>query len=52
MEWEQIAIAYVLSKDFITAPILGSTKVESIKEWVEALKITLTTEEIKVGFSI
>lgn len=45
----QIALAYTRSKDFITAPIIGSTKLESIKDLVEGLKITLDEQEIKVG---
>ena len=44
----QIALAYTRSKDFITAPIIGSTKLESIKDLVEGLKITLEEEEINV----
>lgn len=44
----QIALAYTMSKDFITAPIVGSTKLESIKDLVEGCKIKLGEEEIKV----
>jgi len=43
----QIALAYVLSKDLISAPIVGSTKLESIKELVGALDIKLSPEEIQ-----
>ena len=42
----QIAIAWIMAKG-ITAPIIGITSVEKIKEAVEAIKITLTAEEVE-----
>lgn len=42
----QIALAWVLSKPYITAPIVGSTKVSHIESAVEALSVKLTDDEI------
>jgi aryl-alcohol dehydrogenase-like predicted oxidoreductase len=42
-----VAIAWSLSKPFMTAPILGMSKVERIKEAVEAVNFELTKEEIE-----
>ena len=42
----QIALAWVLSKDYITSPIIGSTKVNHLEDSVKALDIILTEEEI------
>lgn len=43
----QIATAWVLSNPHVTAPIVGSTKIDSIKELVQATHIKLTEDEIK-----
>ncbi|KAG8926868.1 hypothetical protein FRC02_008617 [Tulasnella sp. 418] len=43
----QVALAWSLSKDFITAPIVGSTRLESLKELVDGIHVKLTEEEIK-----
>ncbi len=43
----QIALAWLFSKDYITAPILGATKIEHLEQAVEALEIQLSSEEIK-----
>ena len=42
----QEALAWMLSKPEITAPIVGSTSVKHIEEAVSALDITLSPEEI------
>lgn len=42
----QIALAWVLQKEPITAPIIGSTKVSHIEDAVAALSFKLTPEEI------
>jgi len=42
-----VSIAWSLSKPFMTAPILGMSKVERIKEAVEAVNFKLTKEEIE-----
>ncbi|KAG0650455.1 aryl-alcohol dehydrogenase [Hyphodiscus hymeniophilus] len=42
-----VAIAWSLSKPFITAPIIGMGKVERVKEAVEAVNFELTKEELE-----
>jgi aryl-alcohol dehydrogenase (NADP+) len=43
----QIALAWVLSKPYITAPIIGSSKIEHLDQAIAALDIKLSVEEIK-----
>ncbi|MFX0210097.1 MAG: aldo/keto reductase [Candidatus Hodarchaeota archaeon] len=43
----QIALAWLFSKDFVTSPIIGATKLEHIEQAVEALEIKLSSDEIK-----
>jgi aryl-alcohol dehydrogenase-like predicted oxidoreductase len=40
-------VAWILSNETVSAPIVGSTKVESIKELASATHIKLTAEEIQ-----
>jgi 1-deoxyxylulose-5-phosphate synthase len=42
----RIAIAWLLQKEPVTAPIIGATKVSHLQEAVEALSVRLTPEEI------
>jgi 1-deoxyxylulose-5-phosphate synthase len=42
----QIALAWVLQKEPITSPIIGSTKMSHLEDAVAALSITLTPEEV------
>lgn len=42
----QIALAWLLQKEEITAPIIGSTKVSHLEDAVSALSVKLTAEEI------
>ena len=42
----QIALAWLLSKDYVTSPIIGATKAEHLDQAVEALDIQLTTDDI------
>ncbi|HEY5226808.1 MAG TPA: aldo/keto reductase, partial [Methylovirgula sp.] len=42
----QIALAWILQKPEVTAPIIGATKVQHLDDAVAALKITLNPEEI------
>lgn len=42
----QIALAWVLHKEPVTSPIIGSTKISHIEDAVAALSIKLTPEEI------
>lgn len=42
----QIALAWIMSKEEITAPIVGVTKLEHIEEAVEAVEIRLSDKDI------
>ncbi|KAK4058861.1 hypothetical protein OIO90_000307 [Microbotryomycetes sp. JL221] len=42
----QVTVAWVLSNPHVTAPIVGSTKIESIEELAKATHVKLTQEEI------
>jgi len=44
----QIALAWVLQKETIASPIIGSTKMSHLEDAVNALAVTLTEEEIKM----
>ncbi|MEK3806960.1 aldo/keto reductase [Bacillus sp. FSL H8-0547] len=43
----QIALAWLLQKEEVTAPIIGATKVRHLEDAVEALSVRLTDEEIR-----
>ncbi|NKB51812.1 MAG: aldo/keto reductase [Rhizobiaceae bacterium] len=43
----QIAYAWVLSKPYVTAPIVGSTKIAQLEEAISALDVTLTAGQVK-----
>ena len=43
----QIALSWMLHKPYITAPIIGSSKLEHLNDSIAALEIKLTPEEIK-----
>ncbi|TVX99423.1 aldo/keto reductase [Paenibacillus cremeus] len=42
----QIAMAWLLQKEPVTAPIIGATKISHLEDAVGALSVTLTPEEI------
>ena len=42
----QVAMAWVLSKDYVTSPLVGATKVKYLEDAVGALDVELTEEEI------
>ena len=42
----QIALAWVLNKSYITAPIIGASKLEHLEQSLAALEIKLTQDEI------
>ena len=44
----QIALAWMLHKPYITAPIIGSSKMEHLDQAIAALDIKLSEEEIKL----
>jgi aryl-alcohol dehydrogenase-like predicted oxidoreductase len=43
----QIALAWLLNKPFITAPIIGASRMPHLDESIAALEIHLTDEEVK-----
>ncbi|CCO28676.1 Putative aryl-alcohol dehydrogenase YPL088W [Rhizoctonia solani AG-1 IB] len=43
----QISIAWVLSKDPVAAPIVGTTSLKNLEDIVGAIHVKLTEEEIK-----
>lgn len=43
----QIALAWLFSKDYVTSPIIGATKIEHVEQAVEALDIKLSNDDIK-----
>lgn len=42
-----VATAWVLSKPFVTAPIIGISKIERVKEACDAIDFELTKEDIE-----
>ena len=43
----QVALAWILSKPYVTAPIIGASKLEHLDQSIAALQISLSPEEIK-----
>ena len=43
----QVALAWILSKPHVTAPIIGATKMEHLDQAIAALEIQLSDDEIK-----
>ncbi|KAJ6448922.1 Aldo/keto reductase [Mycena sanguinolenta] len=43
----QISLAWVMSKDKVTAPVVGSSSIEKLKDLVGALDIRLSPEDIR-----
>ena len=43
----QVALAWILSKPGVTAPIIGASKMPHLEEAVAALKIKLSDEELR-----
>ncbi len=43
----QVALAWLLSKPWVTSPIVGGTKVEHIDDMVEALSVKFSSDDIK-----
>ncbi|WWC69767.1 uncharacterized protein I206_103710 [Kwoniella pini CBS 10737] len=41
----QVALAWSISNDFITAPIIGTTSIDKLKDLIGALDVKLTSEE-------
>jgi aryl-alcohol dehydrogenase-like predicted oxidoreductase len=47
LKMAQIALAWLLHKDAVDAPIVGTTSVEHLEDAVEALSVSLTSSEIE-----
>ncbi|MFW5934255.1 MAG: aldo/keto reductase [Halolamina sp.] len=47
LEMAQIALAWLLHKDAVDAPIVGTTSVEHLEDAVEALSVSLSASEIE-----
>jgi aryl-alcohol dehydrogenase (NADP+) len=43
----QVALAWILSKPVVSAPIIGASKPEHLEDALAALQLTLTEEEVK-----
>jgi aryl-alcohol dehydrogenase-like predicted oxidoreductase len=43
----QVAIAWVMARDGVTAPIIGTTSLENLYELIAATDIKLTEDEMK-----
>ena len=43
----QIALSWLLHKEWVTAPIIGTTSIEHLEEAVEALEISLSDSDIE-----
>ncbi|TXT07160.1 hypothetical protein VHUM_03330 [Vanrija humicola] len=43
----QVALAWSISNEFVTAPIVGSTSLDKLAELIDAVHIKLTPDEIK-----
>ena len=43
----QVALAWMLSKPFVTAPIIGATKPHHLEDAIAALSVQLSPDEIR-----
>ncbi|PPQ78779.1 hypothetical protein CVT25_010652 [Psilocybe cyanescens] len=43
----QVALAWVISKEGVTAPIIGSTSLDNLKDLIGAVDVKLTDQELK-----
>ncbi len=43
----QLALAWVLSKPYVTAPIVGASRIEHLEQSIAALEIRLTEDEVR-----
>jgi len=43
----QIALAWVMAKDGVTAPIVGTTSLDNLKELIASLKVKMSEEDLK-----
>ena len=42
----QVALAWVSSRPGVTAPIVGASRIEQLDQLVDAMALSLTTEEV------
>ena len=42
----QIALAWMFTKDYVTSPIIGATKLEHLDDAVESLSIKLSADDV------
>jgi 1-deoxyxylulose-5-phosphate synthase len=43
----QVALAWILSKPYVTSPIIGATKLDHLDQAIAALDIRLSEEEVR-----
>lgn len=43
----QVALAWILTKPGVTAPIVGTTSLGNLEELLDALEVQLTDDEVK-----
>jgi aryl-alcohol dehydrogenase (NADP+) len=43
----QIALSWILSKPYVTSPIIGATKMDHLEQAIAALDIQLSADEVK-----
>jgi aryl-alcohol dehydrogenase-like predicted oxidoreductase len=44
----RIALAWLLQKEYLTAPIIGATKMEHLEDAVGALEVKLSPDEVNM----
>ena len=45
--YAQVAIAWLITKPYVTAPIVGVSSIQNLEDLVRGLHVQLTPEEIK-----
>jgi len=43
----QVALAWVMSKDLVAAPIVGTSSLEKLHDTIKSVHVKLTEEEVK-----
>lgn len=47
LSFAQMALAFIIQKKFVTAPIIGATSIEQLAENIESINVTLSKEILK-----
>lgn len=47
LSFAQMALAFILQKKFVTAPIIGATSIEQLSENIESINVSLSKEILK-----